>query len=97
MKESVESMTLREKLTEADRLLREMVDHLENGFIPKTRLLSRALQEHQNNTVQLSDTAVRQQAAEVIDTNRFTERLYGKVEALLLSIDRDVNEIQGVS
>jgi len=94
MAESIEGMTLREKLSEADRLMREMIDHLDNGFVPKARSLSRMLQEHGNKIDSLSDMTVRQQAAELIDANRFSERLYEKIGTLLVAIDRDVTEIQ---
>ncbi|MBR9802392.1 MAG: hypothetical protein ACE37I_00630 [Rubinisphaera brasiliensis] len=94
MVDSIESMTLREKLSEADRLMREMIDHLDNGFVPKARSLSRMLQEHGNEVDSLSDMTVRQQAAELIDANRFSERLYEKIGTLLVAIDRDVTEIQ---
>lgn len=94
MVDSIESMTLREKLSEADRLMREMIDHLDNGFVPKARSLSRMLQEHGNEVESLSDMTVRQQAAELIDANRFSERLYEKIGTLLVAIDRDVTEIQ---
>ncbi|HBN78010.1 hypothetical protein [Rubinisphaera italica] len=94
MNESIEKMTLREKLTEADRLMRELVDHLDNGFIPKARNLSRTIQEHGSNTESLSDMSVRQHAAEIIDDHRFSERLYQKIGALLVAIDGDVTLIQ---
>ena|SRR6056297_1744591 len=94
MVDSIEQMTLREKLTEADRLMRELMDHLDNGFIPKTRSLSRALQEHGTDTSAMSDMTVRQHAAEIIDDNRYSEKLYEKIGALLVSIDQDVMQIQ---
>jgi len=94
MNDSIENMTLREKLSEADRLLRELVDHLDNGFIPKARSLSRTIQEHGTNTDELTDMTVRQNAAEIIDNNRFSERLYEKIGALLVSIDSDVARIE---
>ncbi|MCG6154586.1 hypothetical protein [Rubinisphaera margarita] len=94
MNDSIEKMTLREKLSEADRLMRELIDHLDNGFIPKTRNLSRKLQEAGSDPESLTDMTVRQQAAEIIDDNRFSERLYEKIGALLVAIDGDVNRIQ---
>ncbi len=93
MAESISNMTLRNKLNEAERLMRELMDHLDNGFIPKTRSLSRSLQEHGNKVSLISDTTVRQQAAEIIDSNRYSEQLYKKVGELLTSIDEDVSSI----
>ncbi len=92
---NIEGMTLREKLSEAERLLREMIDHLDNGFIPKARTLGQLLQEHGCDQASLSDISVRQQAAELIDNNRFAEHLQEKLSHLLTAIDRDVTEIQG--
>ena len=94
MTDDFDNMTLREKLSEADRLMRELIDHLDNGFIPKARNLSNALKEHGNSTDQLTDMSVRQRAAEVIDENRFSERLYDKIGALLVAIDTDVDRIK---
>lgn len=95
MAESFEGLTIREKVTEADRLLREAIDHLDNGFIPRARALSRALQEHGDNTGALSDVTVRQQTADLIELNRFSDAIYEKLNGLLQAIDRDVSNIQG--
>ncbi len=93
MAESISNMTLRDKLNEAERVMRELMDHLDNGFIPKARSLSRALQEHGNDVTLISDTTVRQQAAEIIDSNRYSEKLYRRVGELLVAIDEDVASI----
>lgn len=85
-------MTLREKLSEADKLLREMIDHLDNDLVPKSRKTSQLIQESGINTSQLSDTTIRQQAAELVDANRFNDRLYEKLDLLLASIEQDVDE-----
>ena len=95
MPDSIDNMTLRDKLNEAERLMRELMDHLDNGFIPKARSLGRSLQESGNDTTLLSDTTVRQQAAELIDSNRFSENIYKKISRLLESIDGDVGSISG--
>ena len=95
MADSFDGMTIREKLTEADRLMREVIEHLDNGFIPKARTLSRSLQEHGDNVSAMSDVTVRQQAAELIELNRFSEALYEKITSLLAAIDHDVSEVQG--
>jgi len=93
MAETISNMTLRDKLNEAERLMRELMDHLDNGFIPKARSLGRSLQEYGNDVSLISDTTVRQQAAEIIDSNRYSEQLYKKVGKLLASIDEDVSSI----
>ncbi len=93
MADSIANMTLRDKLNEAERLMRELMDHLDNGFIPKARSLGRSLQEHGNDVSLISDTTVRQQTAELIDSNRYSEKLYNKVGELLAAIDEDVASI----
>ncbi len=95
MAESFEGLTIREKVTEADRLLREAIDHLDNGFIPRARALGRSLQEHGDNARALSDVSVRQRTAELIELNRFSDTLYEKLGGLLQAIDQDVADIQG--
>ncbi|MBL4886075.1 MAG: hypothetical protein JKY95_16275 [Planctomycetaceae bacterium] len=93
MVDAITNMTLRDKLNEAERMMRELMDHLDNGFIPKARSLSRTLQESDNDVTLVSDMTVRQQSAELIDSNRFSEKLYGKIGKLLVAIDEDVNSI----
>lgn len=93
MADSIANKTLRDKLNEVERMMRELMDHLDNGFIPKARSLSRTLQEKGNDTALVSDTTVRQQAAELIDSNRFSERIYDKISKLLVLIDEDVASI----
>ena len=93
MADSISNMTLRDKLNEAERMMRELIDHLDNGFIPKARNLSRTLQESGNDATIVSDTTVRQQSSELIDSNRYSERIYEKISSLLISIDEDVTLI----
>ena len=53
-------MTLRQKLIEADKLTRELTDHLERGFVPKVHNLRRVTRhgsETENDSI--TDLTVR--------------------------------------
>lgn len=92
MGQSVESMTLREKLNEAERLTRELIDHLERGFIPQAKQLTRIVQpQSDGNTV--TDHSVRNQSAKVIQSHQFAEGLYTRLSELIVSIDSEFEAV----
>ena len=41
MSQSMNDLTLRKKLNEAERIIRELVHHVEHGYIPKAHLTRR--------------------------------------------------------
>lgn len=88
-------MTLRDKLTEAERLIRELSHHLEHGFIPKSRELYRMVRKYQPDDTenQVTDRTVREHASELISSERFTEQVYEKISRYLVSIDGEISRI----
>lgn len=91
----LESLTLREKLIEAEKLSRELIDHLERGFIPKAhelrRLARRANEpEHQD---EVKDVTVRSTVDQVLQSDDYTRQLCQRAGQLLAGIDRDVSGI----
>jgi hypothetical protein len=90
---SPNGMTLRQKLMEADRLTRELMDHLERGFVPKVHNLRRVTRhgsEVDNETV--TDLTVRSTADLVLDSASFTAELAKGLEQFLTSIDAEIGQ-----
>jgi len=90
---SPNGMTLRQKLMEADKLTRELMDHLERGFIPKAHALRRVTRhgsEVENESI--TDLTVRSTADLVLDSAAFTQELALGLEGFLTAIDADVNQ-----
>lgn len=90
-----DQLTLRELFIEAERLSRELAEHLEQGFLPKVQNLSRLVDPghvdiHGNPA---EDVSVRNCAAQLLESEAYTERLYVKVQEYCDAIDRDVSRI----
>lgn len=92
---TIERMTLREKLNEAEKLTRELIDHIEHGFIPKAQQLQRLAKKGKNDEegIHISDMSIRENAAQLLESERFTEEVYEKVSRFLVAIDKEMTEI----
>lgn len=89
---SPNGMTLRQKLMEADKLTRELMDHLERGFVPKVHTLRRVTRhgsEVENESI--TDLTVRSTADLVLDSAAFTAELSKGLEQFLAAIDADMS------
>jgi hypothetical protein len=93
---SIQSLTLREMLIEAERLSRELSEHLDQAFIPKcldlTRLL-RPINGEPPDVRALEDVTVRTQAARILDTDTFTEKVFAELSDYCKAIEGAVNKI----
>jgi hypothetical protein len=93
---TLKQMTLREMLIEAERLTRELSEHLDQAFIPKCHELSRLLRPINGEPPDiraLEDVTVRTQAARILETENFTESIFGKLSEVCTAIDAAVNKI----
>ena len=93
---SLEQMTLREKFTGAERLARELIEHLEQGFLPKTADLQKLVRPHgpgEQLDEALQDAAIRNSAARLAASEDFTQRLFERLENYCAAIDREVHAI----
>lgn len=97
MSQSLDNMTLREKLSEADKLARELIHHLEHGFIPKVHSLRRTARsgmgqsEHADEEV--TDVTIRSTVEGVLQSDDFTRNVSDQLTQLLTAIDRDVHKV----
>jgi hypothetical protein len=91
----LESLTLREKLIETEKLSRELMDHLERGFIPRIHDLRRLARrgnepDHQD---EVQDITIRNSVDRILQSDDYTHQLCGKARQLLAAIDMEVNTI----
>lgn len=95
MSQRIENLTLREKLSEADKLVRELIHHLEHGFIPKThkvRLETRSASER-GDTVEVSDQTIRNLVEGLLASDDFACEVSEKMNRYLKAIDADLDRI----
>ena len=92
-----QQLTLREKLSEAERLTRELIHHVEHGFIPKTQLLRRTTRQGGTaaDAGEITDLTVRSTAEKVLESDQFTRQVCDQLNSVLGAIRDDVEHLQG--
>ena len=92
---SFDNMPLMDLCNDANRLCRALIEHMEQNFIPRVRTLNGLvrLDEQQGSDEDVSDSMVRSRAAEVLESEAFTEKLDGEFAQLLRAIERKLQEI----
>ena len=84
----IEQLTLREKFTAGERLVRDLIEHLEQSFVPKVNELNKLVRQNggeQRNSAQ--DAAVRTQVAAVLGSEDFSQTIYVKLHEYLAAIE----------
>jgi hypothetical protein len=93
---SIQSLTLREMLVEAEHLCREVSEHLDQSFIPKclelTRLV-RPINGEPPDVRALEDVTLRTQAARILETDTFTEKVFQKLSEYCQAIESAAGKI----
>lgn len=91
----LDNLTLREKLIEAERLLRELTDHLERGFIPKAHLTRRTARRanEPDNQDEVKDVTIRSSSQELIRSDDYSRQLCERNIRMLAAIEQDVKAI----
>lgn len=91
-------MTLREKMIEADKLVRELMHHLEHGFVPKAHGLRRVARQGADPSEEeyVTDLTIRSTADDVLQSNEFTRNVAHQLTQFLTAIDRDVRKLLGI-
>jgi hypothetical protein len=95
MSSATDHLTLREKLRDAARGARELVEHLEQGFVPKVHDLKKLTRQHDpaSGTAPVADLTIRSYVSAVIESDRFTARLNDTLESYLNAIQKDVSGV----
>lgn len=92
-----DELTLRDRVTAAMRLNRELVEHLEQGFIPKVHSLRRATRPDKpgSDAIAPGDKTVHAAAASVLESDHFTVGIYQQLIAHCESVRKAVQEMTG--
>lgn len=92
---SPESLTLREQLNAAERLNREIMDHLERAFVPQAHELRRVtrISGEDDPGHQIGDIALRSQVDGLLKGDAYTLEMLEKLQKFLTSIGREVGKI----
>ncbi len=88
----LDSLPLREKLKDLEKLTRELIDHLGRGFIPKSQNLKRLARKanHPDQRDLVSDIAIRDAVDSTLKSDAYTRELCQKIRDYLRSIQSDV-------
>ncbi len=97
MSHQLENLTLRNKLNESERLIRELIHHLEHGYVPKAHLLRRTARKGNDPKDQkdITDLTIRSAVEKVLDSDDFSLQLCDQLSDYLASIEKDLNRIIG--
>lgn len=94
---AVDQFTVREMFTEAERIARELSDHLERGFVPKVGSLTRIIRPPKpgEEAVFVEDGVVRTHSAQILESDQFTEKLYIRLHDFCQAVESNVDRIVG--
>lgn len=95
MSSPIDHLTLREKLRDAARSVRELIEHVEHGFVPKVHELRKLTRQHDpaSGAPPVADVTVRSYVSAVLESDRFTMGLNDSLDNYLNSIQKDVSEV----
>ena len=90
----LDEMTLRERVAASQRLNRELVEHLDQGFIPKVHNLRRVTRtDSRPHEEGPGDRTVHSAAGEVLEADQFTIGVYQQLIAHCESVRRSVQQM----
>ena len=95
MGRSLDDLTPRDKCREAQRVIRELIDHLDQAFLPKVknlRKLARA-QEPGYNPAGVRDVTIRAQAASLLEAEQYTIKLDEESKQFLTALAAEVEQL----
>jgi len=94
---SLENMPLQDLCKEAERLTRDLIDHLERNLIPRTKEFQGLVRPSSEDDTGsgVKDITIRNQAKTLQESQEFTEQLYRKTSQYLTAIDQGVGRLTG--
>lgn len=98
MNESLEDVPLRDLCKEAERITRELVDHLERHLIPRTQELHELVRPESpfaRSGQHIEDITVRNSVSALLESQSFSEELFEKANQYFNAIDRSLLQIAG--
>lgn len=79
-------MPLRELFVTAEHQARDLAEHLELNFLPKLQVLDEGVHPKSEEQA-VPDITIRSQAAQVLESDKFTQQLLQKMHDCLDAID----------
>lgn len=96
LEKSPDELALRDRVVAALRLNRELIEHLEQAFVPKVHQLRRVTRPPRpGDDAPPGDKTVHSQAAAVLESDHFTVGVYQQLIAHCESIRKSVQELTG--
>ena len=92
----IESLTPREKFSEASRSIRELLEHLEQAVLPKVQDFRRNTRWEENDPSQVTDLTIRKLAEELIRRDDYTRQVGSRLTPILESLAKDLKNITEV-
>jgi hypothetical protein len=85
----IEQLTLRDIFSEAEWLIRELSEHLQQSFEPKARSLGESVRSYKipEERDAIADSTVRTQAAALIASDDYAQTLIQKLDRCLTAIE----------
>lgn len=85
----IEQLTLRELFGNAEWLLRELNEHLEQAFRPRIRAVDDVVRSFANpaDRDEIADSTVRSRMAALIGSDDYSQKLISRLERLLHAIE----------
>lgn len=90
----LEAMPLRDRVREAEQLVRELADHLERGFLPKIHEVRRLTRHTGSGDAEsIMDSTVRTTVDAALSSHEYSLELVRKLDRFLISIDREFQQL----
>lgn len=91
----IDSMTTQEKVKNTELLVRELIQHLEMGFLPRLKRLSKVTRLGRANAKleEIGDLTVRLHVSQVTESERFTETIHERLMELIEALEIDINNV----
>lgn len=91
----LETMPLRDRVREAEQLVRELADHLERGFLPKIHEVRRLTRHTGLDAVETTkDSTIRSTVDAALASHEYSLELVRKLDRFLMSIDRGFQHLE---
>jgi hypothetical protein len=84
----IDQLTLREMFTNAESLLRDLIEHLDKSFHPKSRALGELVRSFNvpDERDAISDGAIRTQASTLLGSDDYSQAFFQKLDRYLQAI-----------
>jgi len=83
-----DSLPLRDQFTNAERLTRELIEHLEQGFLTRVQEVRRVARKDEDSGV--TDKSVRAQCTRLFESDDFTRKLSKELHEYLENISEEL-------